>query len=172
VENDIPEAVVFLGDLYRVGELGVTTNMKKAVKIYKRAVELGNVRAMTNLGGCYERGHGVAQDNKKAMQLYRMASARGDARAQCNLGLLLSDEGNSEAARYHFQLAAERGYTTGEYLLGVELFKLVTDFTETQSQTDLAKAAGYFVRAAAKGHEQAQFSLDRIEDIARSLDKK
>jgi TPR repeat protein len=161
VENEVPEAIVVLGDLYRVGALGLTTNMKKAVKIYKRAVELGNVRAMTNLGGCYERGHGVAQDNKKAMQLYRMASARGDALSQCNLGLLLRDEGNLEAARYHFRLAAERGYTTGEYFIGMSLLKLMTG---TESETDFAEATGYLVRAAAKGHEHAQATLDHIEE--------
>ncbi|KAH8098205.1 hypothetical protein JL720_1137 [Aureococcus anophagefferens] len=50
---------------------------KKAVKIFKRAVELGNVQATIELGYMYEKGRGVRLDLKKASQLYRMAADRG-----------------------------------------------------------------------------------------------
>ena len=50
VENEVPEAITFLGDAYRNGLLGLVKSDKKAAKIWKRAVELGSVDAMVHLG--------------------------------------------------------------------------------------------------------------------------
>ena len=44
-----------LGTLYDDG-LGVKRNDAEAIKWYKKAAELGNVDAMTNLGIMYENG--------------------------------------------------------------------------------------------------------------------
>jgi hypothetical protein len=49
VENEVPEAITFLGSAYRRGGLGLVKSDKKAAKIYRRAVELGNVDAMLKL---------------------------------------------------------------------------------------------------------------------------
>ncbi|KAK7242659.1 hypothetical protein SO694_0001627 [Aureococcus anophagefferens] len=65
------------------------SSYKKAVKIYKRAVELGSVQATIELGHMYENGRGVTLDLKKAKQLYRMAADRGHANAQFNVACAL-----------------------------------------------------------------------------------
>ena len=66
----------FLADKYRTGSCGLVKSEKKAVKLYKRAVELGEVDAMVTLGSMYSRGDvGVKVDMKKANQLYKMASS-------------------------------------------------------------------------------------------------
>ena len=78
VENDVPEALNSLGLAYRGGALDLVKSGKKAVKLFKRAVELGDVEAMMNLGNQYEWGDGVKQNTIKAIQLYRMASDRGE----------------------------------------------------------------------------------------------
>ncbi|KAH8072551.1 hypothetical protein JL720_11116 [Aureococcus anophagefferens] len=86
VENEVPEAITFLGNAYRLGRLGLVKSDKKAAKIYRRAVELGNVDSMVFLGELFKDGLGVKLDKKKAERLYRMAADRGDVVAQCKIG--------------------------------------------------------------------------------------
>ena len=51
VENEVPEAITHLGNAYREGRFGLVKSYKKAAKMYRRAVELGNVDAMAVLVG-------------------------------------------------------------------------------------------------------------------------
>ncbi|EGB11222.1 hypothetical protein AURANDRAFT_21499, partial [Aureococcus anophagefferens] len=143
-----------LGNAYRGGQLGLVKSDKKAAKLWKRAVELGDVRAMNNLGRLYEHGSGVKLDKKKAARLYRAAADRGDAVAQNNLGLFLDSEGKFEEAFRYYALAADQGYTNAEHNLGC--CYLDGEGTEV----DLGKARYWFERAAAKGCE------DAIENLA------
>jgi TPR repeat protein len=149
VENEVPEAITTLGFAYHSGFLGLVKSDKKAAKIWNRAVELGNLDAMVQLGGLYETGSGVKLDKKKAMKLYRAAADRGHAFAQNNLGILLASEEKFEEAFRYFALAANQGFTAGETNLG--LCYRDGDGTEV----DLGKARYWFERAAAKGYETA-----------------
>ena len=149
VENEVPEAITFLGTAYREGRLGLVKSDKKAVKIYRRAVELGDVVATVNLGTLYEHGSGVKLDTKKAERLYRAAADRGDAIAQNNLGNVLRSEEKFEEAFRYYALSADQGFTDGEHNLGCcYCFEKGTEF-------DLGKARYWFERAAAKGDEDA-----------------
>jgi TPR repeat protein len=118
VENDVPEAINVLAKNYRDGGLGLAQSYKKAVKIYKRAIELGSVQATIELGLMYERGRGVTLDLKKASQLYRMAADRGNANAQFNIACILRGEGHIEEAIRFFRLAADQNFTAAEHTLG------------------------------------------------------
>jgi len=151
VENEVPEAITFLGDAYCSGRYGLVKSDKKAAKIYRRAVELGNVSAMSNLAHCYKQGNGVKQDQSKCMRLLRTAADRGVVVAQFNLAHQLltggvSDEDLAEGFRY-CRLAAERNLTEAESLLGI-LYK-----NGVGVQPDIDEAKRRFARAAAKGHE-------------------
>ena len=119
VENDVPEAINVLARSYRDGDLGLVQSYKKAVKIYKRAVELGNAQATIELGHMYEKGRGVTLDLKKAKQLYRMAADRGNANAQFNVACALVGEGHIEEAASFYRLAADQKFTAAEHTLGV-----------------------------------------------------
>ena len=119
VEDEVPEAIAHLGQAYRDGMYGLVKSSKKARKLYKRAVELGNVSAMLNLGAYYETGDGVKRDWKKAEQLYRMAANRGDADAQRNLGLLACNKGQIDKAITHFELALEQGLESAAHSLEI-----------------------------------------------------
>ena len=122
VENEVPEAIGFLGIAYREGRLGLVKSDKKAAKILKRAVELGAVHAMIELGRLYETGSGIKLDKKKAERLYRAAVDRGDAVAQNNLAYLLDTVGRFEEAVRYYALSADQGQTFGEFNLGICYF--------------------------------------------------
>jgi hypothetical protein len=154
VENEVPEATTFLGDSYRYGHFGLVKSDKKAAKIMKRAVELGDVDAMVRLGEMYDDGEGVKLDRKKAERLFRAAADRGDAVAQDKLAFLLDAEGKHEEAFRYYALAADQGDTIGETNLGC----CYRDGEGTE--VDLGKARYWFERAAAKGDE------DAIENLA------
>jgi hypothetical protein len=157
VENEVPEAITHLGNVYREGRFGLVKSDKKAAKILKRAVELGNVDAMNNLGTFYEHGSGVKLDKKKAEELYRTAADRGDAAAQYNLGLLLYSEKRFEEAFRSFALAADQGHTFAENSIGM------CYGNGTGMEVDLGKARYWFERAAAKGHEKATRNLAALD---------
>jgi hypothetical protein len=157
VENEVPEAIGFLGSAYRYGDFGLVKSDKKAAKIYRRAVELGNVNAMVFLGEMYQYGEGFKLDKKKAMKLFRTAADRGDAVAQNKVGLLLHYEQKSEESFRYYALSADQGYTTGEFNFGC----CYHDGTGTE--VDLSKARYWFERAAAKGHEAAIRELARLD---------
>ena len=157
VENEVPEAIASLGTAYQYGRLGLVKNAKKAAKIYRRAVELGAVDAMNNLGTLYENGSGVKLDKKKAERLYRMAADRGEAGAQDNLGAFLHSEKKFEEAVRYFMLSADQGYTHAETNLGC----CYGDGTGTE--VDLSKARYWLERAAAKGNERAKAILAHLD---------
>jgi TPR repeat protein len=109
VENEVPEAITCLGTAYREGWYGLKSD-KKAVKLFKRAVELGDVAAMVYLGVAYYLGRGVKLDWKKAKQLHRMAADRGCAVGQKNVGTICEDkEGDISEARKWYALSAAQG---------------------------------------------------------------
>jgi hypothetical protein len=157
VENEVPEAITCLGIAYREGRLGLVKSDKKAAKIWKRAVELGDVDAMGHLAALYEDGSGVKLDKKKAMQMYRAAADRGHTIAQFNLARLLDSEQKFEEAFRYLALAADQGFTTGEFNLGC-------CYGNGQgTEVDLGKARYWFERAAAKGHEKAIECLAELD---------
>jgi hypothetical protein len=130
---------------------------KKAAKIWKRAVALGDVDAMRHLAKLYRDGSGVKLDKKKAERLYRAAADRGDATAQNNLALFLDAEQKFEEAFRYYALAADQGYTSGEYNLGC------CHRDGQGTEVDLGKARYWFERAAAKGHEKATQNLAALD---------
>ena len=156
-ENDVPQAIQHLGKLYRTGQLGLVKSAKKAAKIYKRAVELGNVQAMLSLAELYQHGEGeIKVDKKKARQLFQMAADRGLAKAQCNLANCFHREGQMEEAFRLYKMAAEQGLTSSQYNVGVCYEKVVG------VERDLDEARRWYALAAAKGHERAIKSLAKL----------
>lgn len=84
---------------------------KKAARIYKRAVELGDVEAMVNLGVLYNKPTFIKRDRKKAKQLYRAAAERGDVLGMLNLAEMIQFEpgGDLDEAKRWFERAVAGG---------------------------------------------------------------
>ena len=164
VENEVPEAMTQLGYLYKTG-LWVPKNLKKAIKIWRRAVELGDVYAMNHLGMLYDdddvRPDGV-EVSEKAIQLFRMAANRGHCHAQFNLGVALGIRDQFEDAFRWVKAAAEQGMTDAEADVGDCLR------TGNGVEPDVDEAKRWYARAAAKGDVKAIDALEemRLEEVA------
>ena len=155
VESDLPEAIFELAHSYELGRFGLVKSAKKAAKLHKRGVELGNVRSMIHLGNLYlHGGAGVKCDEKKTMQLWKLAADQGNAMAQAKLSTLFKDNDPKEALRW-MNLAAQQGFTFAESILGGWLSK---GFPGVEADLDESKR--WLARAAAKGDRSAIKLLD------------
>ena len=130
--------------------------MKKAVKIYKRGVELGSVEAMRRLGDMHDTGSGVKLDKKKASQLYRMAADRGMAKAQYSLANNVRVEARFEEAVAFYRAAAAQGFTFAEHSLGACYMK------GEGVEKDLDECRRWWMLAAAKGHGAAMANIGAL----------
>ena len=69
-------------------------NYTKAVKLFRKAADMGNRVAQLNMGTCYYNGQGVPEDNTKAFEWYLKSAEQGYAKAMFNAGVLyLYEEG-------------------------------------------------------------------------------
>ena len=157
VENEVPEAIRDLAVRYTAGA-GVIKNLKKSVKLFKRAVELGDAESMSCLGDHYLDGYGVKMDKRKAAQLYRMSADRGNATGQMNLAYVHFRAGEHAELFHYAMLAAEQGLTDAEGLVG-QAYK---DGIGVEADIDEAKR--WLAKASAKGHKIAGQELIRIRD--------
>lgn len=85
--GDSPEAQRRLGFKYYHGD-GVPQDNRRAVSLFEKAAEGGDVQSMTNLAMMYEYGMGVEQDDRRAADWYRKAAESGDRRAQYNASVM------------------------------------------------------------------------------------
>ena len=167
VDNDQAEAITHLGHQYLRGDLGLVKSAKKAVKLYKRAAELGDIIAMNLLGILYCQGNdGVKLDRKQGMQFYRMAAERGYASSQFNFGKILFSEvelgprmdihPKLSGARRWIKLAADQDHVGALFELGLH------SLNGRGAAPDVDEAKRYLARAAAKGHEGAAALLNHM----------
>lgn len=72
----VPEAVRWLGTAFYDGN-GVQENLDEAIRLYRQAIEIGNVEANLNLAICYYFGRGVPRSYEHAMECYQLAAGNG-----------------------------------------------------------------------------------------------
>ena len=83
--GDIP-SMTRLGKMYHEGNVVVKRIPHKAVKLFTKAAEAGDVEAQYKLGVCYCNGEGVPVDEAKGIELIKKAAERGHMDAQRTLG--------------------------------------------------------------------------------------
>lgn len=74
------------GDANAMNEVGgwyyrgqyVDQSYLTALQWWSKAADLGNVRAIGNMGVCYQTGHGIEKDSLKAIQLYQVSISKGN----------------------------------------------------------------------------------------------
>lgn len=60
---------------------------EEAIVCFRKAAEMGNAEAQSELGACYYNGEGVDQDYDEALKWFTLSAEQGYAMAQYNLGL-------------------------------------------------------------------------------------
>eukprot|EP01111_Echinosteliopsis_oligospora_P018689 TRINITY_DN870_c0_g1_i3.p1 TRINITY_DN870_c0_g1~~TRINITY_DN870_c0_g1_i3.p1 ORF type:complete len:557 (-),score=171.73 TRINITY_DN870_c0_g1_i3:674-2344(-) len=100
---------------YRKGE-GVEIDLKKAVKIYKKASNLGYLKSTFELAKCYEHGKGVKKSLVKAMKLCAVAGGGGLWSSVLHLGTSASFP-NNEYKEEIYNISAKNGDVSSLYFL-------------------------------------------------------
>lgn len=110
-----------LAKLYLSGACGVPMNKARAIELYKKAAELGDIEAIGALGICYANGNGVVQNSNEAFRLFSIAAEQGDKFAQKNLGICYIDgvgtSVNKAIAVQWLEKASAQGEIQAKYLL-------------------------------------------------------
>jgi TPR repeat protein len=89
---DFGPGCVGLGKLYAEGK-GTEKNSAKALKWFRRGIELGDAHAMQNLGVCYANGNGVDRSDEQAIYWFEKSLELEDNEdirrliAECNRNL-------------------------------------------------------------------------------------
>lgn len=143
-------------------------NAEKAVEQYQIAAELGHVRALCNLGHCYDRGKGVKADLAQSLKWYEQAAELGDLMAQYHVGFCY-DQGkgtdpNPEAAAKWYEKAAGQGQPRAQCKMG---FFYGTGRGVTQ---DLARSLEWYEKAAEQGDMEAQFNAGFCYDRGKGVE--
>lgn len=156
IKHDEVAAQFELANAYYTGR-GVTKDIGKAIKWYRRVAAKGYAVAQHNLGVLYSQGVGVPQDYLKAAEWYSKAAEQGDARAQNNLAdLYMKGLGFSvdkkEAIKW-YRMAAEKGYKVAQYNLGIA-YNYGDGVNKNYTQ-----AFNWYRKAAEQNHAEAQYYL-------------
>ena len=108
--NGDAEAIKVLGDKYYNGELGLTKNVPRAIKLWTKAAELGSLEACYNLGLVYYTGNGVEEDKPRGIRHWQQAAMKGDVESRHSLGIVEDNNGNYELALQHWMISAKMGF--------------------------------------------------------------
>lgn len=92
----------------------VKNDINKSLKLYDKAIELGDSTAMLYLGWAYLNGKNVVKDTERGISLYKRASIAGSSEASFRLGKFYSEgrevEQNLTTSFHYYQLAAKQGH--------------------------------------------------------------
>src|SRR5436190_347264 len=104
---------IYLLGYFNYHGIGTNIDKKNAFELYKKAVDLGHLDGMNNLGCCYDGGIGTDVNKQKAFELFQKAANLGNDMAQYNIALMYKSgdgiEKNVDQAIYWFKKSAEQG---------------------------------------------------------------
>ncbi len=157
-ETTAAEIYRALGEAYAQGLGRTTKNLKKAVRYYQQAADLGDRTAQLALAQMVLNGQYDLIDPKKARRYLQKAAEPGSKLAQYQLAqMYLKGEGgfkkDTQKAQEYLKLAAVQNYVPAQYELGVQysLGKFV--------EKDPSEAFHWFKQAAKNGDVRSQYNL-------------
>src|ERR1044071_2436148 len=121
-EKGDPECQNLLGVLFQKG-LGVTEDLKEAIRLFTAAAGKKLAAAQVNLGLLYLNGTGVARDEAEAARWLGLAADQGDPIGEYRLALLLlagkGVERDTKRAGELLRHGADRGYVPAQLSLAL-----------------------------------------------------
>ncbi|MVT12068.1 SEL1-like repeat protein [Chitinophaga tropicalis] len=133
----------------------------KAIDLFHKAIDLGHIEAMTDLGFVYEVEEGFI-DYEQAFEWYTKAAEKGEMYAMNNLGLAyLHGRGtvaDTDKAVYWFEKAVEKEHKDAYVVLG-EIY-----YREEYERVDHTKALEYYWKAYEAGKDVAD-AMGNIYEI-------
>lgn len=160
-----------LGVIYENGR-GVPKDYTEAMKWYTKAAEQDDAYAQNNLGRMYKNGQGVPTDYIEAMKWFRKAAEQGHDAAKKNMAILLMDDrGNllnySNVGTQQLKLAAEQGFFSAQYLLGIMYCKgrgVPQDYIQAHKWLSLSVSAPLLQAFPSAFHEEVKKQLETITE--------
>ncbi|KIX14964.1 tetratricopeptide repeat protein [Dethiosulfatarculus sandiegensis] len=148
--------------------LGKRGEPLKAVELYLKDAELGNVAAQFNVAKLYFLGLGTPKDYKQAAKWYRKAAEQGFAAAQYYLGFMCyhgkgMPQDYSQAAQWWVK-AAEQGVARAQCDLG----SMYNGFLHGVS-VDYKQAAKWYRMAAEQGDIDGLYNLGSFYFLGRGV---
>lgn len=144
-----PEVLTLLADIYLQG-ISVDRDFTRALELFKRAADLGNIHAHRQLGLIYSTDKFIPPDYDLSHAHFQKAANQGDPVAHYHLGVRSYDNHHFPTALFHFQSAADKGFAEAQYHLGC-MYLTSPDNPEARN-----KAMRWFREAARNGHKKAQ----------------
>ena len=161
---DYSASLVNLGFMY-VSAKGRDRDYGAAMKLYRRAADLGNLRARTNIGEMFALGWSVEKNRDEAALWYKLAAQNGWPNALDTLANMYRDGKDdtgrgpdrdlNEAVRL-YKVAAELGNTNAMGNLGALYL------SEDLGEPDVNRGVDWLTRASELGNRFAPFNLGRI----------
>lgn len=152
------DAQALLGASLLDGTLGYMCDMRAAYEFLSLAGARGHAAAQYYLGCMYRDGRGVPLSSEQMAMWWQRAAAQGHARSQLRLGELLLEQGGGplrvEEAMSWLRASAEQDDCDAMH----QLFGILSEGLYGQSM-DAEEAKALLLRAAARGHANAQHSL-------------
>ncbi|MCG7548045.1 tetratricopeptide repeat protein [Pseudoalteromonas sp. Of7M-16] len=163
-ERDYIPAILFLAQWYRYGGDGVDVDLKEAMNLYARAIELGDYSAATELGYIFIRHWREEKGYETAQQLFANAAYHGDVKSLCGLGIVYRESKelrDLDKAADYFQVSYVRGYKECAFELG---------YLYHRSKPDTQQALRWYQVAAKNGSRDALNNLGMMYNNGDGVD--
>jgi len=159
-EKNDPQAQVTLGSLYQLGQAGLKTDYKEAMKWFQRAAQQGDAGAMYRVGYMYFSGQGVSLNFNEAVRWFKQSALEGFAVAQFTLGTMYREgqgvpQNYTESLRW-FSHAAEQGHAAAQHQVGVLIWH------GKGAPQDYIEGCKWWYIAANNGSENAREAIQTI----------
>lgn len=112
MNKNVDHAYFNLAVMYREGE-GVSVDLTKSKELFKKAMSLGNIKALTCIGSLYEQ----LDDLDKAKKYYKLGASKDDTFAKYNLALLYKTNNKHKKTIKYLIESAKDGHRQSYNLL-------------------------------------------------------
>ena len=157
--KDASQALYYMARMYENGQ-GVRQDIGKALQLYYKAAQAGDLRSAVELGSLYYSGEKFARNVSLAKQWFEYAAKFGNPVALYNLGIMYANgagvPADNKTAFNYFKQAANQGYSLAQKEVGLMLYE------GRGAPQDYDLALRYLVKAANQGDVDAQMNLGKL----------